>query len=82
MNQKHLKQRSHANSWFVGNWWMHDSLHMHNGMNMHGLLFIETVFQITMLICGVTMALSLVRLAPHSGSRMDASEQKPVQAAE
>jgi hypothetical protein len=51
----------------MGNWWMHDSLHMHNGMNMHHLLFIEVGFHITMLICGVTMALSFMRLAPHSG---------------
>jgi hypothetical protein len=66
----------------MGNWWMHDSLHMHNGMNMHGLLFIEAGFHIMMLICGVTMALSFVRLAPHSGVRMDASEEKPVQTVE
>jgi hypothetical protein len=63
--------------WFVGNWWMHDSLHMHNGMNMHGLLFIETVFQITMLICGVTMALSLVRLAPHSAAEWMRASRSP-----
>ncbi|WP_348266142.1 hypothetical protein P8936_09445 [Edaphobacter paludis] len=50
--------------WFMGNWWMHDNLHMHNGMNMHGLLFIEIAFHITMLICGVTLALSFLRLAP------------------
>jgi hypothetical protein len=68
--------------WFMGNWWMHDNLHMHNAMNMHGMLFIEVGFHITMLICGVTLALSFVRLAPHSGGRMDVSEQKPVQTAE
>ena len=61
---------------------MHDSLHMHNGMTMHHLLFIEVGFHITMLICGVTMALSFVRLAPHFSVRMDASEQKPVQTTE
>jgi hypothetical protein len=65
--------------WFMGNWWMHDSLHMHNGMNMHHLLFIEVGFHITMLICAVTLALSFVCLASHSGGRMDASEQRPVQ---
>jgi hypothetical protein len=52
--------------WFMGNWWMHDNLHMHNGMNMHGLLFIEIAFHITMLICGVTLSLSFLRLAPHT----------------
>ena len=52
--------------WFMGNWWMHDNLHMHNGMNMHGLLFIEIAFHITMLICGVTLALSFLRLARHT----------------
>jgi hypothetical protein len=60
---------------------MHDSLHMHNGMNMHGLLFIEVGFHITMLICGVTLALGFVRLAQHSDCKVDASEQKPVQTA-
>lgn len=49
--------------WFMGNWWMHDNLHMHNGLNMHGLLFIEVGFHITMLICGVTLAIGFVRLA-------------------
>ena len=57
--------------WSMGNWWMHDSLHMHNGMNMHGLLFIEVGFHITMLICGVTMAVSFGRLALRSGRKMD-----------
>ncbi len=52
--------------WFTGNWWMHDNLHMHNGLNMHGLLFIEVAFHITMLICGVTLAISLLRLARHA----------------
>jgi hypothetical protein len=55
--------------WFMGNWWAHDNLHMHNGLNMHGLLFIEIGFHITMLICGVTLALSLVRLAKHPAAR-------------
>lgn len=67
--------------WFIGNWWMHDNLHMHNGLNMHGLLFIEIGFHITMLICGVTLALSFVRLARHSGGKGEESEQKPVQTA-
>ena len=49
--------------WFIGNWWMHDNLHMHNGLNMHGMIFIELEFHITMLICGVTLALGFVRLA-------------------
>ena len=46
--------------WFMGNWWMHDNLHMHNGLNMHGMIFIEVGFHLTMLICGVTLALSFV----------------------
>ncbi len=54
--------------WFMGNWWMHDNLHMHNGLNMHGLLFIEIVFHMTMLACGVTLALGLVRLARRAAS--------------
>jgi hypothetical protein len=47
--------------WFVGNWWMHDNLHMHNGLNMHGLLFIEIGFHLSMLACGVSLALGLLR---------------------
>ena len=54
--------------WFMGNWWMHDNLHMHNGLNMHGLLFIEIAFHITMLICGVTLALSFLRLAKNTAT--------------
>jgi len=42
-------------------------------MNMHGLLFIEVGFHITMLFCGVTLALSFARLAPHAGSKVDAA---------
>jgi hypothetical protein len=49
--------------WFIGNWWAHDNLHMHNGLNMHGLLFIEIAFHMTMLACGVTLTIGLVRLA-------------------
>ena len=67
--------------WFTGNWWMHDSLHMHNGMDMHGLILIEVGFHITMLICGVTLALSLLRLSPHSDRSAEAGEQKPSHAA-
>ena len=54
--------------WFMGNWWMHDNLHMHNGLNMHGLLFIEVAFHITMLACGVTLALGFLRLAKRAAT--------------
>lgn len=60
---------------------MHDNLHMHNGLNMHGLLFIEFAFHITMLICGVTLALGFVRLAQRSGRELGAGKQKPMQTA-
>jgi hypothetical protein len=49
--------------WFIGNWWAHDNLHMHNGLNMNGLLFIEVAFHMTMLACGITLTIGLVRLA-------------------
>ncbi len=49
--------------WFIGNWWAHDNLHMHNGLNMNGLLFIEIAFHMTMLACGITLTIGLVRLA-------------------
>jgi len=59
--------------WFTGNWWMHDNLHMHNGLNMHGLLFIEVAFHLTMLVCGVTLAISLVRVASRASARQPVS---------
>lgn len=67
--------------WFMGNWWIHDSLHMHNGMNMHGLLFIEFGFHITMLICGVTLAVSFVLLAQRSRGEVESSKNKLVETA-
>jgi len=48
--------------WFIGNWWAHDNLHMHNGLNMHGMIFIEVGFHMTMLACGVTLTIGLLRL--------------------
>ncbi len=54
--------------WFMGNWWAHDNLHMHNGLNMHGLLFIEIAFHLTMLACGVTLTLGLIRLAKRAAA--------------
>ena len=48
--------------WFMGNWWAHDNLHMHNGLNMHGMIFIEVGFHMTMLACGVTLTIGLLRL--------------------
>jgi len=58
--------------WFMGNWWMHDNLHMHNGLNMHGLLFIEVAFHITMLVCGVTFAVGLLRFAKRAAAAKSA----------
>ena len=49
--------------WLVGNWWIHDSLHMHIGLDMNRLLYIELVFHMTLLGCGVVLALGLMRLA-------------------
>lgn len=54
--------------WFIGNWWMHDNLHMHNGLNMHGLLFIEVGFHISMLACGVTLAVGILRSAKRAAA--------------
>jgi len=59
--------------WFMGNWWMHDNLHMHNGLNMHGLLFIEVAFHMTMLACGVTLAISLFRVAARAPAKQAVS---------
>lgn len=35
---------------------------MHNGLNMHGMIIIEVGFHMTMLACGVTLTIGLVRL--------------------
>ena len=51
--------------WFMGNWWIHDHLHMHIGLDMNRLLYIEIVFHMSLLACGVTLAISLMRLANH-----------------
>ena len=55
-------------SWFMGNWWIHDNLHMHIGFDMNRLFFIELGFHMTMLACGVTLTLSLLRLASHAAA--------------
>lgn len=49
--------------WFMGNWWMHDNLHMHIALDMNRMLYIEFAFHMSMLACGVTLALSWMRLA-------------------
>ena len=54
--------------WFIGNWWLHDNLHMHVGLDMNRLLYIELFFHISMLVCGVTLALSLMRLTRHAAT--------------
>jgi hypothetical protein len=67
--------------WFMGNWWAHDNLHMHNGLNMHGMIFIEVGFHMTLLLCGVTLAASLVRLSSPSGGKAGASKLTAVRRA-
>lgn len=54
--------------WFIGNWWLHDNLHMHIGFDMNRLLYIELFFHISMLVCGVTLAVSLMRLTRHAAT--------------
>ena len=58
--------------WLVGNWWIHDSLHMHVGLDMNRLLYIELVFHMTLLGCGVVLALGLMRLAGHALAKKSA----------
>lgn len=48
--------------WFMGNWWIHDHLHMQVGLDMNRLVYIEIGFHMSMLACGVTLALALMRL--------------------
>ena len=54
--------------WFMGNWWFHDNLHMHIGLDMNRLIYIEFAFHMSMLACGVTLTLSLMRLASHAAA--------------
>ena len=49
--------------WLMGNWWIHDGLHMHVGLDMNRLVFIELFFHMTLLACGLTLALGLTRIA-------------------
>jgi hypothetical protein len=49
--------------WLMGNWWIHDGLHMHVALDMNRLVFIELVFHMTLLACGLTLALGLMRIA-------------------
>ena len=49
--------------WFTGNWWIHDNLHMNVGLDMNRLLYIELAFHMTMIACGVVLAIGLMRLA-------------------
>jgi hypothetical protein len=49
--------------WLTGNWWIHDSLHMHIGLDMNRLLYIEASFHITLLACGLALALGVMQLA-------------------
>jgi hypothetical protein len=49
--------------WLMGNWWIHDNLHMHVGLDMSRLIFIELFFHMTLLACGLTLALGLLRIA-------------------
>lgn len=58
--------------WFTGNWWMHDNLHMHIALDMNRLLFIEYAFHLSMLACGVTLAISLMRRARNAGAGISA----------
>jgi hypothetical protein len=59
-------------SWLMGNWWIHDSLHMHVGLDMNRLIYVELAFHMTLLACGVTLALSLMRLAGHAAAAKSA----------
>ena len=52
--------------WLMGNWWIHDNLHMHNGLDMNGLLYIELAFHMTLLGCGIVLAVSFMRLGKHA----------------
>ena len=54
--------------WFMGNWWFHDNLHMHVGLDMNRLLYVELFFHMSMLVCAVTLALSLMRLTRHAAA--------------
>ena len=50
-------------------WWIHHNLHMNVGLDMDRLIYIELAFHITLLACGVVLAISLMRLAGRAASR-------------
>ena len=49
--------------WLMGNWWIHDNLHMHVALDMNRLIFVELFFHMTLLACGLALALGLMRIA-------------------
>lgn len=55
--------------WFTGNWWIHDSLHMHIALDMNRLLYIEYGFHMSMLACGVILAIAWMRLAGRAAGK-------------
>ena len=58
--------------WFMGNWWIHDHLHMQVGLDMNRLIYVEIGFHMSMLACGVTLALALMRLGGHRAAETSA----------
>jgi hypothetical protein len=48
--------------WLMGNWWFHDNLHMHVGFDMDRLIYVELFFHMSILLCAVILALSLMRV--------------------
>ena len=55
--------------WLMGNWWIHDNLHMHVGLDMNRLIFIELFFHMTLLACGLALAVGLLRIAWDADAR-------------
>jgi hypothetical protein len=45
---------------------------MHIGFDMNRLLYIELFFHMSMLVCGVTLAVSLMRLTRHAATEKSA----------
>jgi len=47
-------------AWLMGNWWMHDGLHMNVGLDMGRLVYIEYAFHVTLLACGLVLAVAII----------------------
>jgi hypothetical protein len=55
-------------AWLLISWWPHDNMHIHNGMDLSGLLVIEYLFHFSLMVAGIILAYSFLRLTLKSSA--------------